>query len=87
MKIVTTKKFDKQFRRQPAKIKKEFEKRIALLLSNVNNNPLLNIHKLTGRFKDQWSFNVSGDVRVVYDTSYDSIVILIAIGSHSELYS
>ncbi|MBT3282787.1 type II toxin-antitoxin system mRNA interferase toxin, RelE/StbE family [bacterium] len=86
MEIVTTKKFDKQFRRQSVKIKKEFEKRIALFLSNINN-PILNIHKLSGKLKDQWSFNVSGDIRVVYDISYDNIVILVAIGSHSELYS
>ena len=86
MEIVTTKKFDKQFRRQSVKIKKEFEKRIALFLSNINN-PILNIHKLSGKLKDQCSFNVSGDIRVVYDISYDNIVILVAIGSHSELYS
>ena len=86
MEIVTTKKFDKQFRRQSIKIKKEFENRIILFLSNVNN-PILNTHKLSGRFKGQWSFNVSGDIRVVYDTSYNSTVILVAIGSHSKLYS
>ena len=86
MKIVTTKKFDKQFKKQSVKIQKEFEKRITLFLSDLND-PLLSTHKLSGKLKDQWSFNVSGDVRVVFDKSHDSIVILVAIGSHSDLYS
>ena len=30
---------------------------------------------------------MSGDVRVVFDKSFGDIVVLEAIGSHSELYS
>lgn len=86
MRITTTKKFDKQFRKQPQKIQKEFAKRIGLFLIDINS-PALNTHKLSGKLKDLWSFNVSGDVRVVFDKSFGDIVVLEAIGSHSELYS
>jgi addiction module RelE/StbE family toxin len=85
MRITTTKKFDKQFRKQPQKIQKEFAKRIEIFLSDMHN-PLLNTHKLSGRLKDLWSFSVSGDIRVVFDKSFGDTVILEAIGSHSELY-
>ena len=51
------------------------------------NSPMLNTHKLSGNLKDLWSFNVSGDIRVVFDKSFDDIIILEAIGSHSELYN
>lgn len=85
MKVTTTKKFDKQFRRQPEKIQKEFAKRIALFLVDINT-PILNTHKLTGKLEGLWSFNVSSDIRVIFDKSFDRIIVLEAIGSHSELY-
>ncbi len=86
MKISTTKKFDKQFKKQSQKIQREFGKRIELFLAD-NRNPMLNIHKLSGNLKDLWGFNVSGDIRVVFDSNYRNEVLLVAIGSHSELYS
>lgn len=86
MRIRTTKKFDKQFKKQPQKIQKEFAKRIELFLVDVNNFTL-NTHKLSGKLKNLWSFNVSGDIRVVFDKAYDDVIILVVIGSHSELYS
>lgn len=85
MRITTTKKFDKQFKKQPQKIQKEFANRIALFLDDTHN-PLLNTHKLSGKMEELWSFNVSGDIRVIFDKSFDDVVVLEAIGSHGELY-
>jgi addiction module RelE/StbE family toxin len=85
MRVTTTKKFDKQFKKQPQKIQKEFAKRIELFLVDIHS-PILNTHKLSGKLQDLWSFNVSGDIRVVFDKSFGEIVVLEAIGSHSELY-
>ncbi len=86
MNITTTKKFDKQFKKQTRKIQQEFSKRISLFLVDIHN-PLLNTHKLTGNLEGLWSFNVSGDTRVIFDKSFNGSVVLEAIGSHSELYS
>jgi addiction module RelE/StbE family toxin len=86
MLVTTTKRFDKQFRKQSQKIQQEFAQRIKLFLVDLND-PRLNTHKLSGKLKDLWSFNVSGDIRVVFDKSFAGIVVLEAIGSHSELYS
>lgn len=86
MKITTTKKFDKQFKKQSVKIREEFAKRIDVFLID-SNNPLLHIHKLRGAYDGLWSMNVSGDVRAVFDTHQESIIVFIVIGSHSELYS
>jgi len=85
MEITTTKRFDKQFKKQPEKIKRAFAERISVFVDDVHH-PTLNTHKLSGNLKNLWSFNVSGDVRVVFDKSYANIIILEAIGSHSELY-
>ena len=86
MKITTTRRFDKQFKKQSKKIKKEFERRISIFVQG-NNDPVLNVHKLSGKLKNLWSFNVTGNIRVIFDNSQKGIIILVAIGSHSELYS
>ena len=86
MKIVTNKKFDKGVKKQPIKIQKELKKRLYLFFEDMNH-PILKTHKLSGKLKDLWSFNVSGDVRVVFDKSQKNVIILVDIGSHSELYS
>lgn len=85
MRITTTKKFDKRFKRQSAKIREGFSKRIEIFIKNPND-PTLKIHKLSGKLKNLWSFNLSGDLRVVFDNSQRGIIILVDIGSHSELY-
>jgi addiction module RelE/StbE family toxin len=85
MNVETTRKFDKQFKKLPTKIQREFAKRISLFLIDCSHT-LLHTHKLSGNLKGLWSFNVTGDIRVIFDDSYEGVVILVAIGSHSELY-
>ncbi len=85
MQLETTKKFDKQFKKLPTKIQEEFAKRIGLFIAERNSS-LLHIHKLSGNLKGLWSFNVTADIRVIFDSSIDDVMLLIAIGSHSELY-
>ncbi len=51
------------------------------------NSKILKTHKLSGRLKDLWSFSLSGDIRVIFDKIVKEIIILVDIGSHSELYS
>jgi addiction module RelE/StbE family toxin len=84
--VTTTRKFDKRFKKQSARIKQEFGERIKIFLEDINN-PILNIHKLSGKLNNLWSFNLSGDVRVIFDKSQKGVIILVDIGSHSELYS
>jgi addiction module RelE/StbE family toxin len=87
MHIVTSRKFKKRFKKQPKKIREEFEKRITIFIYDMHY-PILNTHKLSGgKLKGLWSFNVSGDIRVVFDMSNKDSIILTDIGSHSELYS
>lgn len=85
MRVETTKKFDKQFKKLSPKTQKAFAKRIELFLSD-RDHYLLHTHSLSGNLKGLWSFNVNADVRVIFDDSYDGVLILVAIGSHSELY-
>lgn len=86
MRVTTTKCFDKRLGKMPRKIQLAFKNKMLLFVADINNSKL-NTHKLSGKLKDMWSFNVSGDMRVVFDKSQKEIIILVDIGSHSELYS
>jgi addiction module RelE/StbE family toxin len=84
MRIQRSKRFDKEFRKQQIKVQDKFAERI-LLFAKEPSNPLLNIHGLTGEYRGCFSFNVSADIRVVYEVRGD-VVSLIAIGTHAQLY-
>ncbi len=83
--IVTSNKFNKQFEKQPKKIRDQFKLRMEIFTKDINDRTL-NIHKLSGKYDNLWSLNVSGDIRVIFDRNHKDIIVLVAIGSHSELY-
>lgn len=85
MQIRSSRNFDKQFRKLPKKIQEQFSKRIELL-QNEPSNPQLNIHKLSGKYDELWSLNVTGDMRAIFDRENPDLIFFIAIGTHSELY-
>ncbi len=86
MRIAKAKQFEKQYKKLPAKLQKQFADRLVLFLDD-KRHPLLNVHSLKGEYTGLWSFNVTADIRVVFDDSHKEVLILVAIGSHSELYS
>ena len=86
MLITKSKKFVKQYKKLPVKIQDQFTNRLRLYLDDRNNH-LLNIHSLHGKYHGLSSFNLSGDIRVVFDSSEENVLIFVAIRSHSELYS
>ena len=78
--------FKKQYRKLPKKIQEQFKKRLVLFAED-QIHAKLHVHKLTGRYNDLWSINVTGDIRAVFDKSFKDTVLFVAIGSHSVLYS
>lgn len=85
MKITRSKRFTKQYAKLSKKVQLQFAKRL-LLFVNEPQNPLLNIHALSGEFFGLQSFNVNSDVRVMYEIQDTTIVLLVAIGTHAQLY-
>ncbi len=49
-------------------------------------NPSLRIHKLKGSYKSQYSFSAGGDLRVHYLKIDDTRIVLMMVGTHSQLY-
>jgi len=87
MQYVLSKNFEKQFSKLPQNIKQKTIKRLEVFVKDPFDKKLNN-HNLSGRQKNQRSINITGDIRAIYEEiEKDEIVMFIAIGSHSQLYS
>lgn len=85
MVIETTKSFDKQYAKVNLKVKILFKRRVTLFKANPFDTSLRN-HALKGRYLGFRSIDITGDVRALYTTKGDTIIIFGFIGSHSQLY-
>lgn len=54
--------------------------------TNDPHDPRLRTHKLSGELKDQWSFTVEYDLRVVFYFSSPTKAVFTDIGTHDEVY-
>lgn len=78
------KKFKKALEKQPKSIQRKFKEKLKIF-QNDQFHYSLNNHALTGVFRGTRSFNITGDIRVHYEELSEGIVLM-NIGSHSELY-
>jgi len=85
MVIETTKAFDKQYAKLNVKVKTSFKRRLELFKANPFDISLRN-HSLKGKYLGYRSIDVTGDVRALYTTQGDTIIIFGFIGTHSQLY-
>lgn len=86
MVIETTKAFDKQYAKLNIKIKSTFKKRVQVFKDNPFDRSLRN-HALKGKYLGYRSIDVTGDIRALYTTQGDTIIIFGFIGTHSQLYN
>jgi len=84
--ILLHKHFEKKYSKLPKKIKEAFKERRNLFFEDMHN-PILGTHALHGKYKGYQSFNVTGDIRVVYKEVGVDILLFADIGTHPELYS
>ncbi len=49
-------------------------------------HPMLNNHKLVGKYTGSRSINVTGDYRAIYEKRDSDSIYWAAIGTHSQLY-
>ena len=77
--------FNKKFVRLSQKLKVRFKERRDLFLQEPFH-PLLDNHALTGDRIGQWSINVTGDWRAIYEFLDSEAIIFMDIDTHSNLY-
>lgn len=85
MVISTTRAFDKQYSKINPNIKVAFKKRLAVFKVNPFDTTLRN-HALKGKYFGFRSIDVTGDVRALYTTHGDTVILFGFIGTHSQLY-
>lgn len=85
MQIFFSKRFRKQFHKLPPNIRRQFDERLKLFLSDPTH-PRLRVHPLRGQYAGYWSMNISGDVRALYLRRGEEVIIFALIGTHSQLY-
>jgi len=85
MNYVISKRFKKNFDKLPETVKYQFIERRKLFESQPYH-PLLHNHILTGKYSQCRSFNVNGDIRIIFEQLNPETIHLIDIGSHSQLY-
>ena len=84
MRIRYKKRFEKDFKKLPPKIREQFFDRLEIFIAD-KFNIALNNHSVDKAFPDCRSINISGDYRAIFSEEYDSVIFL-NIGTHSELY-
>lgn len=85
--------FRKQYRKADHKVQQAFKKRLHIFMQDPYH-PLLNNHKLKGRYQGMRSISITGDWRAVYlekdhahgHVKKDKVITFYLLGTHSELY-
>jgi addiction module RelE/StbE family toxin len=85
MKVNYSRYFLKQYSKLPLDIKEKFRERLRIFCYN-KNHPYLKTHGLQGRWAGYFSFNVTGDYRVIFEYENIDDILLATIGTHSQLY-
>jgi mRNA interferase YafQ len=93
VKLVAHKSFKRAFKKL---IKKnpQLQDRVLNILDLLENDPFtpsLKSHKLTGSLDGYWSCSVNYDCRIIFTSSQneeseETLIILVDIGSHDEVY-
>jgi hypothetical protein len=84
--------FDDSFKRAFKKRfqgKDELERKFQVKLEKFRNNPFdpsLKTHKLSGKFKDLWSFRIEYDQRIIFYFTDSGKAVLVDIGNHDQVY-
>ncbi len=87
MKIIVSRKYQKNLEkrfRNNSLVKKRLVERLILLLTDCND-PILQNHALKGEMIGNYSFSVTGNIRVIY-TIYQDTFTLLDIGTHNQVY-
>lgn len=85
MQIKTHQHFDKAWSKQTSKNKKAVLASIELLINNPTS-PKIRLHQLKGQLYPQYSISAGEDLRIHFLQSELDTIVLMAIGTHYQLY-
>ena len=85
MQIETHKHYDKMWAKLDRKQQLQVLASLKLFLSD-QRDPQLRLHQLKGKYYPQYSLSVGGDLRVHFLKANEGRVVLMMVGTHSQLY-
>jgi len=80
MKVAYQKSFLRQLKKLPVGLQEEVFEKINLFTKD-HTHPSLKTHKLHGKLKDCWSFNINYSYRIIFEIIKDEATF-IEIGNH-----
>jgi addiction module RelE/StbE family toxin len=83
--VTENKRFTRDIKKLDTYIKTKFFEKFSLFTTGLYDE-LLNRHKLKGVYRECESINITGDFRLIFKIVPPNEIILIRIGTHSELY-
>lgn len=83
--VIYSKKFQREYKKLPPKLQKQFKQRRNLFLANAFDL-ILNNHPLHDPYTDCRSINVTGDYRAIFYIENQNVIHFIAIGTHHNLF-
>ena len=84
MKIYYSRKFAKEYKKLPLKIKILAEKKEKIFRKNPHESSL-KTHRLKGRLKEYWSFSIDYHYRIIFEFREKDIIWFHSVGTH-EIY-
>lgn len=85
MKIYYSKKFAREYKKLPKKIKFIAEKKEKVFRKNPFDMSL-KTHKLTGKLKSYWAFSLDYQYRIIFDFTDKDVIWFHSVGTH-EIYN
>jgi addiction module RelE/StbE family toxin len=85
MKVAYSSNFNKKIKKIPKKVIDRFYERLELFEENIFH-PLLDNHKLHGKYEGCSSINITGNFRAIFEYFDEDSIVFSNIGTHAELY-
>lgn len=85
MKFVKHRLFEKSFKKLPSEIKMKFQEQLEIF-SVCSTDKRLDNHALHGKYLGYRSIKLTGDWRIIFKEIDKDIILLVNIGTHSQLY-
>ena len=85
MQIETHKRYDKMWAKLNRKQQLQVLATLKILIASRYDQKL-RVHQLKGKYYPQYSISVGGDLRIHYLKVSDQRIVLMMVGTHSQLY-
>lgn len=81
MRIFFSSRFNRSYKKLSKELKIQAKKKEKIFRKNPFHSQL-KTHKLHGKYKDYWSFSISGSYRIMFDFVSEKEIVFVDVGDH-----